>query len=81
MWRKKEHKFKLCLMLIAMSCLNCCARVSCDTQFMPIFPKGGKAVAEELQTLGSEDYPHLWEWLARLNKLRLELETNKNLEQ
>lgn len=61
-------------MLVAMSYLNSCAQVSCDPPLLPIFPKAGAAVADELETLSVNEYPHLWEWIARLNKLRLELE-------
>jgi hypothetical protein len=42
---------------------------------MPEFPVGGAKVADELQHLSAEEYPNLWEWLARLHKLKLELET------
>ncbi len=62
-------------MLVAMSCLSSCAPVNCEqTALLPIFPKAGVAVADELETLNATDYPHLWEWIARLNKLRQELE-------
>lgn len=77
MWRKSVRKYRLLLMLLVMSCLSCCAQVNCEQSALPVFPKGGTKVADELQNLSAEDYPHLWEWLARLNKLRLELEANK----
>lgn len=66
-------------MLLVTSCLNCCAKVNCEQYELPVFPKGGAPVADELQNLSAEEYPHLWEWLARLNKLRLELEINKEV--
>lgn len=62
-------------MLIVMSCLSCCATVNCEPPPMPEFPVGGIKVADELQHLSAEEYPNLWEWLARLHKLKLELET------
>ena len=62
-------------MLIVMSCLSCCAAVNCEPLPMPEFPVGGAKVADELQHLSAEEYPSLWEWLARLHKLKLELET------
>ncbi len=77
MCRKNERKYKLSLMLLVTSCLCCCAKVSCEQPLKPVFPHGGAPVADELQNLSAEEYPHLWEWLARLNKLRLELENNE----
>lgn len=79
MWRKNVRKYRLVLMLLAMSCLSCCAQVNCEQSALPVFPKGGIKVAEELQNLSAEEYPYLWEWLARLNKLRLELEINREV--
>ena len=62
-------------MLAAMSCLSSCAPANCEpTVLLPVFPKAGAAVADELETLNAVEYPHLWEWIARLNKLRQELE-------
>lgn len=39
-----------------------------------MFPKAGKKVAAELENLSAAEYPNLWEWIARLNKMRKELE-------
>ena len=61
-------------MLIAISCLNSCAPVICEQTMLPEFPQAGLQVAEELYNLSAEEFPHLWEWIGRLNKLRLELE-------
>lgn len=62
-------------MLVVMSCLSSCAPVNCEPAvLLPVFPKAGAAVADELETLSVNEYPHLWEWIARLNKLRQELE-------
>lgn len=62
-------------MLIVMSCLSSCAPVVCEPLALPQFPYAGSNVANELQNLSAEDFPALWEWLGRLNKLRQELET------
>lgn len=62
-------------MLLALSCLSSCAADFCDCRsIMPIFPRAGVNVAAELENLSDKEYPHLWEWIGRLNKLRLELE-------
>ncbi|MBQ8481611.1 MAG: hypothetical protein IJ532_03670 [Alphaproteobacteria bacterium] len=46
----------------------------CEPVILPQFPYAGPKVADELQNLNAEQYPYLWEWVGRLNKLRLELE-------
>lgn len=74
MWRKNVQKFRLNLMLVAMNCLISCAREVCDESLKPVFPHAGPAVAAELQNLSAEEYADFWEWVGRLNKLRLELE-------
>jgi len=61
-------------MLLALSLLNSCARVNYETSDLPQFPHAGKKVAAEAENLSAEEYPNLWEWFARLNKLRQELE-------
>ena len=61
-------------MLIALSLLNSCARASCESAMLPQFPHAGAKVADEVESLSASEYPYLWEWLARLNKLRQELE-------
>jgi len=74
MRQRKEQRFNLGLMLIVMSCLSSCAPAICEPVVLPQFPYAGPKVADELQNLSAEKYPHLWEWIGRLNKLRLELE-------
>lgn len=74
MWHGRERKFKQLLMLAAMSCLSSCAPAVCETNILPQFPYAGPQVAAELQNLSAEDYPYFWDWLARINKLRMELE-------
>lgn len=64
-------------MLIAVSCLSSCAPVVCEEQMLPSFPIAGPQVASELEALDFQSYPHLWDWIGRLNKLRLELENER----
>lgn len=77
MWLKSVQKYKLSLMLIVVSFLNSCAPVVCEEQIMPAFPIAGAKVATELETLDFQNYPNLWDWIGRLNKLRLELENEQ----
>jgi hypothetical protein len=41
----------------------------------PEFPPAGSRVAQELDNLTADEYPYLWEWIGRLDKLRQELAT------
>ena len=59
-------------MTAVMICLNSCAPISSD--YCPVWPVGGEKVAAELEQLSYAEYPDTWEWFARLNKLRQELE-------
>lgn len=61
-------------MLAVASCLSSCAPAVCNNGAVPQFPYAGPKVAAELENLSAETYPNLWEWIARLNKLRQELE-------
>ena len=61
-------------MLLALSLLSSCARANCEPLILPQFPHAGIKVADEVESLSVEEFPNLWEWLARLNKLRQELE-------
>ena len=61
-------------MLLALSLLSSCVRANYDNAVLPQFPHAGTNVADELEHLSAQEYPYLWEWLARLNKLRQELE-------
>ena len=61
-------------MLLALSCLSSCAKENCEVGGLPEFPRAGAKVADEMETLSAEEFPNLWEWVARLNKLRQELE-------
>ncbi len=64
-------------MLLVMNFLNSCAAENCNFAPPPLFPKAGSKVAAELENLSAADYPNLWEWIARLNKMRKELEIYK----
>lgn len=64
-------------MLLALSFLSSCATANCELTELPVFPKAGAKVADELENLSFEEYPNLWEWIARLNKMRKELEIYK----
>jgi len=74
MWRKKGLRFKLVPMLLALNLLSSCAKEHCEQNILPQFPYAGSKVADELENLSAEEYSNLWEWIARLNKLRQELE-------
>ena len=65
-------------MLAALNYLNSCATIVCETDNNIEFPYAGIKVAEELQYLSFNEYPNLWEWMARINKLRQELEYINN---
>jgi hypothetical protein len=39
-----------------------------------VYPIAGADVARELSAASYENFPHTWEWLARIRKLQLELE-------
>ena len=68
---KRGRQFILALILIGILLLSSCARVNCDC---PVYPVAGPKVAEELEKASTEDFPKTWEWIARINKLREELE-------
>ena len=57
-------------MLLSLNCLSSCAAENYD--YCPVWPVAGPKVAAEIQNLEGDAF---WEWLARLNKLRLQLET------
>lgn len=42
-----------------------------------MYPVGGAKVGAELSRLDVKDYPHTWEWIGRIDKLRQELELCK----
>lgn len=78
MWHTNEQKFILHLMPIAMLCLNSCAPENCEISSVAAYPTAGPKVAAELEKLSFEEYKNTWEWIARINKLRQELEVLDN---
>ena len=62
-------------MLVAMSCLNSCTTANYDN--CPVYPAAGEKVAQELEKASYSEFPNMWEWLGRINKLRQELEMCK----
>ncbi len=62
-------------MLIVMILLTSCRQINYSN--CPQYPVAGHKVAEELKKLSYEEYIHTWEWIARINKLRQELELCK----
>lgn len=75
MFRGKGRRFMLSLTLAALSCLSSCTTV--NSNYCPVWPPAGPAVAAELEKANYSEFPNTWEWLGRLNKLRQELELCK----
>lgn len=81
MYRKKNLKFGLSLMLGVLSFLNSCAATNSEPMLCPTYPIAGPKVATELEKIEFDTAPNFWEWLARINKLKSELEVCKILTQ
>ena len=64
------------LTLGALICLGSCTRISYN--HCPAYPLAGERVAKELEKASFEEYPNTWEWVARLHKLKDELELCQN---
>lgn len=63
------------LMLAAVLCLSSCTTERSEPVFScPVYPVAGPEVARELEHADYASYPHTWEWIGRINKLRQELE-------
>lgn len=71
MCQNKKLKLTRVLMLLSLSCLSSCAAANYDPIVCPVYPVAGKKVAAEIEKITGEAF---WEWLARINKLRQELE-------
>ncbi len=71
----KKLKYGLSLTLLIMSLSACSCRVNYEA--CPSYPVGGEKVGKELAKLNSAEFTALFEWLARINKLRKELELCK----
>ena len=72
MWKRKKPRLRLGLMLTAPLCLLSCATANCNS--CPVYPVAGPKVAAELEQAAYQNFPHTWEWLGRIDKLRQELE-------
>jgi hypothetical protein len=76
-----KRTLRLGLTLLAMSFLSACATATSDApvspQACPAWPPAGTQVATELERLGEDEFPAFWEWMARLDKLRDQLETTR----
>lgn len=59
-------------MLLVTSCLGSCTLTNYD--ICPVYPIAGEKVSEELKNIPHQGYENFWEWLARIDKLRQELE-------
>ena len=73
MSKHKKTKLWLVLMLLSQSCLSSCAGNNYNT--CPVYPIAGPKVADEISSLEGSAF---WEWLARINKLRQQLELCQN---
>lgn len=55
--------------------------LGCSTKgnfnYCPAWPYGGAKVAEELENVPYDGYEDFWEWIARLYKLKQELDICK----
>lgn len=72
---KKSQLFILLVILLVIL-LSSCSR-TINSSLCPTFPIGGKKVAEELKNVPYEGYEDTWEWIARLYKLKQELDLCK----
>lgn len=72
MWKRKRLKYILALMLAALSFCVSCTQVNYEN--CPVYPVAGAKVAVELEKLNYSEFPNMWEWVGRIDKLRQELE-------
>lgn len=69
---KRKLIYILSLILAVIVLCSCSTTVSYN--ICPSYPVGGEKVAEELEKVPYDGYEDFWEWIARINKLREELE-------
>lgn len=72
MLNKRKLRYGLLLMLVIPNLSACSCKINYDN--CPVYAVGGERVGQELSRLNPAEYPNLFEWLGRINKLRLELE-------
>ena len=75
MLKRKNLPYILALTLGVTLCLSSCVKT--NYEYCPSYPPAGPDVAKELEQLEFNQYPSFWEWLARIDKLRQELELCK----
>ena len=72
---RKNLKFMHAPILTATLCLNSCATARSNAwPGCPVYPVAGPETAKELEKADYASFPHTWEWIGRINKLRQELE-------
>ena len=62
-------------MLINLICLASCSTI--NYEYCPLYPIAGAKVAEEIKDIKGK---YFWEWVGRINKLRLQLDLCKKKE-
>lgn len=72
MSKQKRIKYIAFLLILLITLFGCSTRANYN--FCPMFPVGGAKVGAEVSRLDVKDYPHTWEWIGRIDKLRQELE-------
>lgn len=73
MSQKRKQLYILSLIQIVMSCSSSCPPINYE-DICPVYPVAGEKVASELYAIPYDNYENLWEWLARINKLKQELD-------
>jgi len=68
--RKLIYGASLTLAIVSLSACSC----KINYNNCPVYPVGGQKVGQELSKLNTAEYPALFDWIGRINKLRLELE-------
>lgn len=69
MLKTTKLKYWQSLMLISLICLSSCTTK--NYEYCPTYPVAGKKVAEEIKDIEGDNF---WEWMGRINKLRLQLD-------
>ncbi len=75
MLKRKSLLYIPALMPGVILCLSSCAKT--NYEYCPVYPVAGPKVATELENIEYNRASAFWEWLARIDKLRQELELCK----
>lgn len=59
-------------MLATVSLSSCSCKINYDV--CPTYPIGGERVGKEISRLNSAEFPALFDWIGRINKLKQELD-------